>query len=330
MRKTNFTAWLLAGTAFISVLAQTGLAGVQVWRLYGGSALQPTDAAILKVVQGVSNLWRVNGQGPFWGFGSGVVLHLLPGTYTLSCKFEKGEQRAIRPIELRFNAQPSHEYVLLTPEEFGAWHPVVVDVSANVSYYATKASGQSHEINSGKIRFWAPSQNEHPRTLIQDGVPLEALTAKFPPEANISASSPEAKVMVIKPLATAHKYIFSSLEIQGAKAMPEQYLELLRWTSEEELFYENLFAAEGETPTRSISVIVTDFKLRTDSTRKLLGFFAGSDKIVATVTVTDIPSGNLVTQQKVEISNLAAGGTAETLAETFASRLYKLLVALPD
>jgi hypothetical protein len=299
--------------------------------------LPPAQAAVLKVAHETHiGLHRVNDVG-LW-FKHVDVMHLKPGNYVVTCGYWtiKGLKTVYSKVDVRikFTAEPGHEYLVsaYSPPEWSDrfWIPVVTDLSAKAQYFATGYSGSVVRVRRGKITFVAPTAEDHPHRVVEEGELPVPVTGDFAVGEELSAASMSARVEVVEPLSPAHKYSVAPIENRCQEPVPPEYLELLRWHVEEELYYRNLLAEEGEKPTRVIAVVVTQFRMRTDVSRFMVGIAAGKDKIVSTVTVKDTVSDKALTQTELASSNPSAKGTAETVALTHAKEIHRLVAALPD
>ncbi len=81
--------------------------------------------------------------------------------------------------------------------------------------------------------------------------------------------------------------------------------------------------APAET-TRTVAIVITDYRMRHGAARYFLGWFAGADHIVSDVTVSDASSGDVLGEYNVH-SRTTGGGTARALIEDHANHIVRYL-----
>ncbi len=81
--------------------------------------------------------------------------------------------------------------------------------------------------------------------------------------------------------------------------------------------------APAET-TRSVDIVITDYRMRHGAVRYFFGWWAGADHIVSDVTVTDVASGAVVGEYNVH-SRTSGGGSARALIEDHANHIVRYL-----
>lgn len=81
--------------------------------------------------------------------------------------------------------------------------------------------------------------------------------------------------------------------------------------------------APAET-TRSVDIVITDYRMRHGALRYFFGWWAGADHIVSDVTVSDANSGEVLGESTVH-SRTSGGGSARALIEDHAKHIVRYL-----
>jgi len=81
--------------------------------------------------------------------------------------------------------------------------------------------------------------------------------------------------------------------------------------------------APAET-TRTVDIVITDYRMRHGAVRYFFGWWAGADHIVSDVTVRDAVSGEVLGEYNVH-SRTSGGGTARALIEDHANHIVRYL-----
>lgn len=118
-----------------------------------------------------------------------------------------------------------------------------------------------------------------------------------------------------------------SLDIQlsDGVAIASEYLTMLEENIKGGLAASGLLENDQEAANQSVTVTVSDFRMRDDAARLTVGILAGCDKIMSTIVVTDNTSGDELGRTEAKIRECAAWGVAAQVIEKYTDGVVSFL-----
>jgi len=92
-----------------------------------------------------------------------------------------------------------------------------------------------------------------------------------------------------------------------------------------ELAKRHLLANENSGPEFYIDIAVTNYRMRGDVVRFMLGMFAGKDGVESTVSIRDSKTEELAGETDVSTFNITAIGSMDEIARMHAQEIAKFL-----
>ena len=125
---------------------------------------------------------------------------------------------------------------------------------------------------------------------------------------------------------TVGKYDILTIEDETTKDIPDSFIKETRSSLEERLRQFDLLAEETMPASRQLKITFTGYRMRSDTTRSLVGIFAGMDKVQSTVVITDASSGEIIGESTVSASNGTAIKGSDYLARKHAYEVVSILI----
>jgi hypothetical protein len=140
-----------------------------------------------------------------------------------------------------------------------------------------------------------------------------------------------SSMQVKKPLdlAIAGQSTARSYQIRNVKSenedVPEHFMEMIRSNLKAELAKPHLLTNENSDPEFYIDIVITNYRMRGDVARFMLGMFAGKDGVESTVSIRDPKTEELDGETDVSTFNITAIGSMDEIARMHAEEIAKFL-----
>jgi Domain of unknown function (DUF4410) len=140
-----------------------------------------------------------------------------------------------------------------------------------------------------------------------------------------------SSIQVRKPLnlAVAGQSTARSYQIRNVKSenedVPEHFMEMIKSNLKVELAKRHLLADENSDPEFYIDIAITNYRMRSDVARFMLGMFAGKDGVESTVSIRDSKTEELAGETDVSTFNITAIGSMDEIARMHAEEIAKFL-----
>lgn len=118
------------------------------------------------------------------------------------------------------------------------------------------------------------------------------------------------------------RYEVSDIEVE-ADNVPEHFVAAIRGHLRAELLKQTMLADQHVEGTHILSIVITEYRMRSGITRAMWGVFAGKDGVDGIVTVLDASSGEAVGKFHVKSYNVMAVGNEDDVARMFAREVAK-------
>lgn len=125
-------------------------------------------------------------------------------------------------------------------------------------------------------------------------------------------------------LSTAKSFQIRNLKSE-TENVPEHFLAMIKSDLKAELAKLHLLADENSAPEFYVDIAVTDYRMRGDVARFMLGIFAGKDGVKSSVSVRNSKTEALAGETDVSTFNLTAIGSMEEIAQMHALQISKFL-----
>ncbi len=106
--------------------------------------------------------------------------------------------------------------------------------------------------------------------------------------------------------------------------IPSVQLSLMESVIKRGLQDNSLLAAEGNS-NHSAKINITEYRMRDDAARLIVGILAGCDKVNSVVTVVNNETGEELGKSNIRINECAAWGVAEQVVTKYANGVVKFL-----
>jgi hypothetical protein len=126
------------------------------------------------------------------------------------------------------------------------------------------------------------------------------------------------------PNANQAKYTVDGIK-SDVKDVPDHFLAAINGYLEGELKKQDLLAEAGAGNPYKINIIVTDYRMRSNMSRVMLGALAGKDGVESHVTVMDPVTGEVVGESTVSTFNVTAVEGMDDVAEMHAEEIAKFV-----
>jgi uncharacterized protein YcfL len=102
-------------------------------------------------------------------------------------------------------------------------------------------------------------------------------------------------------------------------------LEILRSRIEQQLRAKGRLANKPADAQEKVEINITNYKMRGDTARVMLGIFAGTDNMQSTIIVKDKKLNKIISEFKIESGNSTAWGTSRGMIEDHADKIVNYL-----
>ena len=123
---------------------------------------------------------------------------------------------------------------------------------------------------------------------------------------------------------TARSYQIRNVKSEN-EDVPEHFMEMIRSNLKVELAKRHLLANENSDPEFYIDIAITNYRMRGDIARFMLGVFAGKDGVESIVSIRDPKTEELAGETDVSTYNITAIGSMDEIARMHAEEIAKFL-----
>ena len=107
--------------------------------------------------------------------------------------------------------------------------------------------------------------------------------------------------------------------------VPDAVLDTMRSQVQESLSARNLLTKKGDVKYNKADILITEYRMRPDAARLLVGIMAGCDTFKSKVTVVDSNAGKVVGESEFESKECAAWGVSAQVIEAHINKITDYL-----
>ena len=141
----------------------------------------------------------------------------------------------------------------------------------------------------------------------------------------ILSACANAKLSVIEPYTSSKDRKLSFvIEKNSNINIPNEQFSLMESVIKQGLEKNSLLSVEGNS-NHSVKIDITEYRMRKDAARLIVGIAAGCDKVNSVVTVVDNETGEEIGKSNVRINECASWGVAAQVVTKYANAVVKFL-----
>lgn len=107
--------------------------------------------------------------------------------------------------------------------------------------------------------------------------------------------------------------------------VPDAVLNEMRSQIQESLSARNLLSTKGDIKFHQANILITEYRMRPDAARLLIGIMAGCDTLTSKVTIVESSNGKIIGESEFESKECAAWGVAAQVIEAHIKKIIEYL-----